>query len=76
MPRDKNKIHRSSSPVEEEILSDVEPLEREEPLEHEEENCDLNEERKKYLKNVILKRTLALKQQRELDRKRRVNMTK
>jgi hypothetical protein len=60
MPRDKKSIHRATSDVEDENeLSCGE----EEPLSTNEDN--LEEERRKKLKNIILKRTLALKQQRE-----------
>jgi hypothetical protein len=44
-------------------------------LKKSEEPIDLAEERKKHLKNAILKRTIALRQQRERDRQQRVGST-
>lgn len=83
MPRDRKTIHRATSDVEDEILSDEEP--HEEPHDQKkgvevekipsnlEDN--LEDERKKFLKNAILKRTLALKQQRERNRQQKVGST-
>lgn len=85
MPRDKKIIHRATSDIED---SDVE--DEEEPPSNTIESCeplaakaaaqsrheiDLNIERKKFLKDIILKRNLALKQQREKDRQQKVNST-
>ena len=116
MPRDKNKIHRATSDVEDEVISDEEPVVNPVALRHhtaqsavfesigrevdssetrswptfgrawvkeqqseipsklEDPNVIL-EERKKHLKDAILKRTLALKQQRERGRSQKVNST-
>lgn len=70
MPRDKKSIHRATSDVEDEEVSDTEIVEQqpEKPLSSptsEAEVKDLIQERKKFLKEAILKRTLALRQQRE-----------
>lgn len=87
MPRDKKIIHRSTSDIEDEAVSDEEPVEQQEDVyetqsllkgESDLSSCTdvkLNEERKKYLKDVILRRTLALKQQRERDRQQKVSST-
>jgi len=90
MPRDKKIIHRSTSDIEDEAASDEEPVEQQEDVyetqsllkgESDLSSCTdctdakLNEERKKYLKDVILRRTLALKQQRERDRQQKVSST-
>lgn len=58
MPRDKKIVHRSTSDVEE--TSDPENEQA-----HDETNLEkLEEERKKVLKDALLKRTIALKEQR------------
>lgn len=83
MPRDKKTIHRATSDVEDEVLSEEEPTDKEKLQSKTSDNSnqkfedsnDLIEERKKHLKDVILKRTLALKQQRERDRQQRVGST-
>ena len=83
MPRDKKVIHRATSDVEDEVISDEEPVVKEkqckpdasEKLNKSEDPNDLVEERKKHLKDAILKRTIALKQQRERDRQQRVRST-
>ena len=84
MPRDKKVIHRATSDVEDEIISDEEPVEKHANGDGDTPNdekkaskgqLNLEEERKKYLKEAILKRTLALKKQRERDRHQRVNST-
>jgi hypothetical protein len=83
MPRDKKMIHRATSDVEDEVLSEEEPIDKEKQQSKNSENSseefqdptDLMEERKKHLKDIILKRTLALKQQRERDRQQRVGST-
>ncbi|ADO00512.1 hypothetical protein WIV_gp168 [Wiseana iridescent virus] len=81
MPRDKKIIHRATSDVEDEVLSEEEggtsvppPIEKNECSTIQDSN-DLTEERKKHLKDAILKRTQALKQQRERDRQQRVSST-
>lgn len=64
MPRDKKIVHRSTSDVEE--TSDTEdaiPADQG-AQSHEPELEKLEEERKKILKNALLKRTIALKEQR------------
>jgi hypothetical protein len=83
MPRDKKVIHRATSDVEDEVLSEEEPIDKEKLHTKTSDNSNekfqdpigLMEERKKHLKDVILKRTLALKQQRERDRQQRVGST-
>jgi hypothetical protein len=89
MPRDKKLIHRATSDVEDEEDNEDEVLNEEKSIIKGQENFktssnlnekfqdsnDLIEERRKYLKNIILKRTLALKQQRERDRQQRVRST-
>jgi len=74
MPRDKKAIHRATSDVEDEDISDEEEQATKEIISSVEDS-NLIEERKKQLKSIILKRTLALKQQRERDRQQRVNST-
>ncbi|CCV02237.1 hypothetical protein IIV30_042L [Invertebrate iridescent virus 30] len=81
MPRDKKTIHRATSDVEDEVISDEEDekpkVELPETKElNKEGSTDLSEERKKFLKEAILKRTQTLKQQRERDRQQRINSTK
>lgn len=78
MPRDKKVIHRATSDIEEELISDEEPSKDKQQiktLDKLEDPIDLIEERKKHLKDVILRRTLALRQQREKDRQQRVGST-
>jgi hypothetical protein len=83
MPRDKKVIHRATSDVEDEVISDEEPITKEiqhksdvsDKLKKSEDPIDLTEERKKHLKNAILKRTFTLRQQRERDRQQRVGST-
>jgi hypothetical protein len=83
MPRDKKAIHRATSDVEDEVISDEEPIAKEkqyksdvsDKLKKSEDPIDLTEERKKHLKNAILKRTFTLRQQRERDRQQRVGST-
>jgi hypothetical protein len=85
MPRDKKIIHRATSDVEdsdidETSIEDIEdssnsPDKKQQPLKQDELN-KLIEERKKFLKDIILKRNLALKQQREKDKQQKVNSTK
>ena len=67
MPRDKRVIHRATSDVEED--NDVES--EEEPTIKSKDVDNLLEERKKYLRNIILKRTSDLKQQRERSKQQR-----
>lgn len=80
MPRDKKIIHRATSDVEDEVISDEEEKPKVEFAKTNELNKtsteDLTEERKKFLKEAILKRTQTLKQQRERDRQQRVKSTK
>lgn len=78
MPRDKKTIHRATSDVEDEVISDEEENPKVELTESNTKTntTDLSEERKKFLKEAILKRTQTLKQQRERDRQQRVNSTK
>lgn len=81
MPRDKKTIHRATSDVEDEVISDEEEENPKVELTESNPNTktnttDLSEERKKFLKEAILKRTQTLKQQRERDRQQRVNSTK
>lgn len=82
MPRDKKIIHRATSDVEDEVLSEEEggtevppSIEKNESSVTNQDSNDLTEERKKHLKDAILKRTQALKQQRERDRQQRVSST-
>jgi hypothetical protein len=78
MPRDKNKIHRATSDVEDEVISDDESVVKEQQqseIPSKSEDSSKLEERKKLLKDAILKRTLALKQQRERGRSQKVNST-
>lgn len=82
MPRDKKIIHRATSDVEDEVLSEEEgdtsvspSIEKKESSVTSQDSIDLTEERKKHLKDAILKRTQALKQQRERDRQQRVSST-
>lgn len=70
MPRDKKTIHRATSDIEDEVISDEEqPLQIDKQINNTLENVksltNLKEERQKYLKSIILKRSLALKCQRE-----------
>lgn len=80
MPRDKKVIHRSTSDVEDEVLSDEEPVLKEEQQTPDSNisngSGNLTEERKKFLKDAILKRTSALKQQRESARRQMIHSTK
>ena len=87
MPRDKKAIHRATSDVED---SDVDVEDEDEdvpegpsPVQNNQnqppQDQDLNsliEERKKYLKDIILKRNIALKAQREKDKQHKVSSTK
>jgi len=81
MPRDKKVIHRATSDVEDEVISDEEPTIKEKQqskdtdIIKDEDSGNLMEERKKHLKDAILKRTLALRQQRERNRQHRVGST-
>lgn len=83
MPRDKKIIHRATSDVEDEVLSDEESTDKErqqfnvapKKIDKFQSPNELEEERKKHLKDIILKRTLALRQQREKDRQQRVIST-
>jgi len=82
MPRDKKSIHRATSDVEDSDIEDETSIEdtedssnsKKQPLKQDELN-KLIEERKKFLKDIILKRNLALKQQREKDKQQKVNST-
>ena len=79
MPRDKKFIHRSTSDVEDEVISDEESAIKEkqqdnEPIQSKGSN-NLSEERKKFLKDAILKRTQALKKQRERNRQQKTHST-
>lgn len=77
MPRDKKIIHRATSDVEDEDVSDEEENGNQQPLnEKEVEQNNIEEERKKYLKDIILRRTLTLKKQREREHKQVVSSTK
>lgn len=67
MPRDKKIIHRSTSEVEDEVSADEEESLSDTVLEP-----DLVEERKKFLKEIILKRTRTIK----LNKQQRFNLTK
>ena len=76
MPRDKRVIHRATSDVEEDndVESEEEPEQEkkeEEPTIKSKDVDNLLEERKKYLRNIILKRTSDLKQQRERSKQQR-----
>jgi len=88
MPRDKKVIHRATSDVEDETISDEEeePVvktvetsamneQRKQDPKTKEDLNNLMEERRKFLKEAILKRTQALKQQRERDKYHTVNST-
>jgi hypothetical protein len=75
MPRDKKTIHRATSDVEDEFISDEEPIKQEEKHVEIEDSDNLIEKRKQYLKSAILKRSLALKQQKEYYRQQRVEVT-
>lgn len=81
MPRDKKTIHRATSDVEDddEIVSDEENHKNIQDSEQItiglEDTNTLLEERKKYLRHAILKRSLALKQQREKSRQQKVSST-
>lgn len=79
MPRDKKIIHRATSDVEDELLSDEEPVKEQVNVDNESDKINdsnnLLDERKKFLKDAILKRTLALKQQRERNRQHKVELT-
>jgi hypothetical protein len=81
MPRDKRVIHRATSDVEEDndVESGEEPDQETKEETKEEPTTttkstdvdNLIEERKKYLRDIILKRTSDLKQQRERSRQQR-----
>ena len=79
MPRDKKFIHRSTSDVEDEVISDEESTIKEEQQDNEpiqsKGSNNLSEERKKFLKDAILKRTQALKKQRERNRQQKTHST-
>ena len=81
MPRDKKVIHRATSDVEDDEYGQSEEEDQENGNIQEfnddefEATNDLKEERKKYLKNIILKRTLALRQQRERNRQQKTGST-
>jgi hypothetical protein len=64
MPRDKKIIHRATSDIEDSDLetADIPPQSGSSSTHTQEEINHLIEERKKFLKNIILKRNLALKQ--------------
>lgn len=73
MPRDKKTIHRATSDIEDEVVTDEEePLIK--PVDKK-ENIDLIEERKKFLKDIILKRNMTLKQQNEKYKQQQVTST-
>jgi len=85
MPRDKKIVHRATSDVEDEGDSNDEETNEQYNDREEDENKtsenngsadDIFDERKIYLKNAILKRTIALKQQRERNKQQRVHSTK
>jgi hypothetical protein len=61
--------------VEDEVISDEEPVVKELETQKSEDPNVILEERKKHLKDAILKRTVALKQQRERGRSQKVNST-
>jgi hypothetical protein len=66
MPRDKKMIHRATSDTSDvEVSSDEDKDEIAPEMEKKDEvvNEELEEKRKEQLKNVILKRSLALKKQ-------------
>lgn len=75
MPRDKKIIHRATSDVEDEFISEEEEEEKSE-VDLTVKTINFTEERKKFLKEAILKRTQTLKQQKERDRQQRINSTK
>ena len=84
MPRDKKSIHRATSDIEDSDIEDetsIEDIEdssnskKQPPLKQYELN-KLIVERKKFLKDIILKRHLALKQQHDKDKQQKVNSTK
>ena len=63
MPRDKKIIHRATSDIEDETI-----VEEEDKDSTQFKDTDkLLEERKKYLKEIILKRKLTLKQNKKVD---------
>lgn len=73
MPRDKKTIHRATSDIEDEVVTDEEePLIK--PVDKK-ENIDLIEERKKFLKDIILRRNMTLKQQNEKYKQQQVTST-
>lgn len=84
MPRDKKSIHRATSDVEDEEISDTEvPVDEQKDVKVSDQSptttpglSEILEERKKFLKEAILKRTLALKQQRERKNYQSVKSTK
>lgn len=84
MPRDKKSIHRATSDVEDEEVSDTEvPADEQKDVKVSDHSStttpglsEILEERKKFLKEAILKRTLALKQQRERKNYQSVKSTK
>lgn len=84
MPRDKKSIHRATSDVEDEEVSDTEvPADEQKDVKVPDQSptttpglSEILEERKKFLKEAILKRTLALKQQRERKNYQSVKSTK
>lgn len=87
MPRDKKIIHRATSDIEDSDIEDETNLQttkdadtlkdelKQNLLKQDEINL-LIQERKKFLKDIILKRNLVLKQQYEKDKQQKVNSTK
>jgi hypothetical protein len=82
MSRNKKTTHRATSDVEDEedVASDDEETTQLVPLNDTTQNDGgvdhMVEERKKYLKNAILRRTLALKRQKELNSQTTVSSTR
>lgn len=75
MPRDKKTIHRATSDVEDSDTEEVDVVSAGFSSKQNELKS-LIEERKRYLKDIILKRNIALKQQREREKNHKVNSTK
>jgi len=75
MPRDKKIVHRATSDVEDNLSDEEEEVESR-PVNQNKETQEIYEERKQQLKNIIIKRAEALKQQREKEYSQRVSSTK
>lgn len=67
MPRDKKIIHRATSDIEDETIVEEEDNKDNTDSTEFKDTDKLLEERKKYLKEIILKRKLTLKQNKKVD---------